>query len=117
MTEEKQKEVVIDVGRSITDLNDAVQVLTRRADAQQEEAEAAFKDIGGLSARMDVFNDLVIEGIIYANQGSSEWCIMYLKRAIDAGCITRDFARHLLFNVIRVDGYWRARFEQVVPEG
>jgi hypothetical protein len=58
----------------------------------------------------------LLEGIVQANQGSSEWCLGYLKRAIGSGLIDRDCAEHLLFNVVRVSGYWRDRFDEMFPK-
>lgn len=59
---------------------------------------------------------LLLEGVINANQGSSEWCLGYLRRAIGRGLINRDYAEHLLFNVVRVSGYWRDRFDEMFPK-
>jgi hypothetical protein len=58
----------------------------------------------------------LLQGIVNANQGSSEWCLGYLKRAVKSGLITRDYAEHLLFGIVRVSGYWRDRFDEMFPE-
>lgn len=126
MTEEQTQQELQDQEPEI-DLHKETEWLREELEGQRSKLDEAIVGVRGLSKRLGVLGqamvtekqtefEFLIEGIIVANQGSSEWCLRYLQRAVTRDYITRDFAQTLLFNVIRVDGYWRTRFEQMMPE-
>jgi hypothetical protein len=121
-TKEKWTELFAVVEFSLKDLEKRVAALeSTEPEAAEPEKESQSVDecvhtVQAVRSEQAERAMFLLEGIVNANQGSSEWCLGYLKRAVGSGLITRDYAEHLLFNVVRVSGYWRDRFDEMFPE-